>query len=338
MKTKIGHLIFGMLFLSITFSPFWGTETVRAEETVINFASWSTPKHYVSYTMNKWLEIVEKEGKGKVTIKHFPNGQLYKGKEVAKAVPRGAVDAGQLLRSHIMGTIKICQGGYLPFLLNDVKHATWFHSQPEVRNILDKEYEAHDIKLIWSGLIAAAGILNSKRPLVKPKDFKGLRLSTSGPIMGKLVANFGGKAQFVDYTELYMALKRKTIDGCWMPPGSVLGRKVYEVQEYMTICNANFPQFLYVMNLKKWKSLSKDVQNILLKAGKKAEEWNIAVVQKYSQAYTNKLKQLGLKIHVLTPEERKVWIDIAIPIWNEWAKEMGPKGKRMIEIAQSYQP
>ena len=288
--------------------------------------------------MRSWLEMVKAEGKDKINIKYFPNGQLYKGKALAKAVQRGALDMGQVLRAHLMGTIKICRGGYLPFLLKDVKHATWFHNQPEISEILDKAYEAQNMKVIWTGLIAPAGILNNKRPLVKPKDFKGLRLSTSGPIMGKLVANFGGKAQFVDYTELYMALKRKTIDGCWMPPGSVLGRKVYEVQKYMTICNANFPQFLYVMNLKKWKSLSKDVQNILLRAGKKAEEWNIAVVQKYCQAYTNKLKQLGLKIHVLTPKERKVWIDVAIPIWNEWAKEMGAKGKRMIEIAQSYQP
>jgi C4-dicarboxylate-binding protein DctP len=338
MKTKIGHLIFGMLFAGIAFSLFCITGTLRAEVTDITFATWGTPKHYSTFTVNKWLEMVKAEGKDKINIKYFPNGQLYKGKALAKALPRGAVDMGQVLRAHLMGTIKICRGGYLPFLLKDVKHATWFHNQPEIREILDKAYEAQNMKVIWAGLIAPAGILNSKRPLVKPKDFKGLRLSTSGPVMGKLVASFGGKAQFVDYAELYMALNRGTIDGAWMVPGSVIGRKIYEVQKYMTICNANFVQMLYAMNLNKWKSLSKDVQDILLRTGRKAEEMNVKIVEKYSQAYVNKIKELGVNVYVLTPEERKVWMDIAIPTWNDWAKEMGPKGKRMIEIAESYQP
>ena len=72
MKTKIGHLIFGMLFAGIAFSLFCITGTLRAEGTDITFATWSTPKHYSTFTVNKWLEMVKAEGKDKINIKYFP--------------------------------------------------------------------------------------------------------------------------------------------------------------------------------------------------------------------------------------------------------------------------
>ena len=78
----------------------------------------------------------------------------------------------------------------------------------------------------------------------------------------------GGSPTTMSSGELYMALQRGTINGTTRPMITGLGRKLYEVVDNLTITNMAYFTCVLAINKEKWESLPKDIQDIMIAAGK----------------------------------------------------------------------
>ena len=92
-------------------------------------------------------------------------------------------------------------------------------------------------------------MFNSKRPLAKPDDFKGLKIRAFSKGSADTIKALGGVPVVMSSSEMYMALQRGTVDGATTGMPAAVSRKIYEVQKYMTLANYTTAQFFVQGNL-----------------------------------------------------------------------------------------
>src|SRR3984885_12517399 len=119
-------------------------------------------------------QLAEKYTDGKVTVEVYPNSSLYKDKEELEAV--------QLLAPSIskFGPLGVKEFDVfdLPFLMSDDTHARQMMASPMMAG-LNKKLEAKGVAPLayWDN---GAHEYTANKPLVRPEDFRGLKMRIQG--------------------------------------------------------------------------------------------------------------------------------------------------------------
>ncbi len=92
-----------------------------------------------------------------------------------------------------------------------------------------------------------------------------------------------------------------------------------------------------MVNLKVWNSLPKEIQDIMLRAGREAEVNIIKEMQKYQiEVVDPTVLKRGIKIIPLPEKERERMKKACAPVWDEWLAKNGGTfnglGKKMFDI------
>jgi TRAP-type C4-dicarboxylate transport system substrate-binding protein len=65
------------------------------------------------------------------------------------------------------------------------------------------------------------------------------------------------------YVEVYLAMKQGTIDGMELPSFTMTSDKFQEVTKYYSLTRHSYPPIAYFMNLKRYQSLTPDLQKVV---------------------------------------------------------------------------
>lgn len=142
-----------------------------------------------------------------------------------------------------------------------------------------------------------------------PEDMKGVKLrmanSPSWIAMGKAL---GANPTPIAISEVYLALKTSAVDGQENPIPTTLLRKFYEVTKYMVLTSHLVDTIMPIINEKKWQSLSKEDQEILIKAAEKGREFCDSENLKIEENGIATLRQNGLTVYEI---DKKPWMKYA---------------------------
>lgn len=316
------------VFFTMVFNPL----LAAAKEVELKLASWGPTKHFVAEARNAWIAEVNETLAGKFKIVDYPGGQLYGPKDVHKAIAKGQIDLGVVLQPRMLAMVPLAQGVYLPFAFETAEDAAKAYSGESLA-IIEKAMEKKRLKLIYVSYLDPVQIFSNKGNIKTIDDFKGLRILSASPIFSEIMAKMGAAPDTsIPQTEQYMALKRSVSDSM---ASSIVGgyfQKMVEVAPYITKMNMTYPTILVCMNLKKWNKLTKEAQEAMLTIGKKYGAQTLAVSKGWEEKFTGALAQSGGTITTLPDAERAKIKMIAMPIWEEWAKENGKEGKRLLEL------
>lgn len=133
----------------------------------------------------------------------------------------------------------------------------------------------------------------------------------------------GMTLETIPWADLYNALSRGVVDGCWDMWASLVDERHAEVMKYYTDLDFSWDCNNVVVNKEKWDVLPQDIKNAILRAAKEAEAHMYKVQQSSENSYKEKLKKTpGFTIVTLTPQEREVFRKKAnMPaVWNELCK------------------
>ena len=82
---------------------------------------------------------------------------------------------------------------------------------------------------------------NSKRPITKVEDMKGLKMRTPPDTMlVDIMQALGAEAQQIKFAELYVALQQGVVDGQENPLMNIHASKLYEVQKHLALTSHQF--------------------------------------------------------------------------------------------------
>lgn len=301
-------------------------------EVELKLASWGPTQHYVAQARTVWIDEVNKALAGRYKIVEYPGGQLYGPKDVHKAAAKGQIDLAVALQPAMLAMVPMLQGVYLPFAFDSVDDVAKAYSGESLA-IIDKALEKKRLKLVYVSYLDGVQIFSNKGNIEKIDDFKGLRVLSTSPIFSEIISALGAAPDTsIPQTEQYMALKRSVADAMAQ---SIVGgyfQKSFEVAPYISKINMSYPTILVCMNLKKWKSLPKDVQDTLTTLGQKQTVYTLNVCKGWEAKFTGELSKAGGTVTVMNPEERQKIVEVSKTIWTKWAKENGKDAKRLLEL------
>ena len=302
--------------------------------TQINLSNQLPPSHFISKGMDVFAEKVAEHSEGEMEVKVFHSAQLFKDTEVVEAIQEGMVQLALVPVNKWSGMVPEADVFEMPFIFQDLDSPKKF-IEAGAGELLDKEFMSKGAKIVFWVDYGLVQYFNNVRPLKKPADFEGLKIRTFSKWTADTVEALGGTPAVMSSSEMYMALQRGTVDGATTGMTAAVSRKIYEVQKYMTLANYTTAQFFVQANLEWWDSLSDEEEEVLSKAGDDAAAFIRAQIAESEQAAYKVIKDNGLDIYELTPEDRKVFVEATAPVREDFTENTGEIGKKLMEIATS---
>ena len=273
---------------------------------------------YVS--MEKFAEDVAEKTNGHVTVEVFGNGQLGTEKEMLEQV--------------VAGTVQGMRGGQfdfsprllmftLPFLAQTRDQVTALLNSDLAKKVC-AEAEAETGTVIIN-LCDAGGwrqFTNSKHPITKPDDLKGLKMRTNGMnTIDKTFIALGATTTTIPYSDLYMGLKTAVADGQENPWVNVEGMKFYEVQKYFTEVNYQFHPDPFYVNVAWWNSLPEEYREIITECAADMGTYNDQLIDENQEKAKQVVIDAGCEVYVPSEDELKAFQDAVQVVYDQCIEE-----------------
>jgi len=294
-------------------------------------------KHPVGANVIDFKQELEKISGGQMKVEIYDSAQLYKGNEVPQAVGAGSVDMGVVLIDEYAGTIPAV-GLFSVAFMFPTYEILGKAAAPEspVRKEIDELIRKTGTRVLWWQDYGPVQLLaKGDTPIVTPADIKGKKVRVLGKPSGDFIAALGGVPVKIGGSEQFIAYQRGTVDVGMTGTTAIESRKIYEIMKSVTITNHAQTEFLVVINDKLWDGLSTKEKEWMTKAARFAEEKMRGETKNDNLNSENFIKaKTTMKVINLTPEQIKAWQAAAAPAVQEYIKDAGPAGQRLVDAVR----
>ncbi|MFH1155367.1 MAG: TRAP transporter substrate-binding protein DctP, partial [Pseudomonadota bacterium] len=302
-------------------------------KTVFRLSNQLPPSHHISKGLDIFAAKVSEYSKGEMELKVFHSAQLFKDTEVVEALQNELMEMGIIPINKWSGMIPATDIFEVPFIFNELPSIKNF-IEAGADEILDKEFRKKQVKTVFWVDYGYVQFFNNKHPITKPQDFAGLKMRTFSSGDSETLQALGASPTVMSSSEMYMAMQRGTVDGGTTGMPAAVSRKLMEVQKFMTMANYATPEFIVQANLDWWKKLTEGEKEVILKAGKVAEE-SIRQSVAESEAKAEKtLAENGVRIYRLTAADRQVFIAATNPVQQVYLNNTGDIGNKLLTLAK----
>jgi len=273
----------------------------------------------------RFKAIVEKNSGGNYKVDIFPAGQLGDEQKMVKDARRGSIDGAVVAINNITPFAKAVGVLTLPYLMQSFKDsvvATTGELGDKWRNILIKDAGVH---LMGWGYSNFRVLTNSKRPVTKLADLKGLKLRVpKNAIMIETWKALGAEPVPMAWPETFTALQQKVVDGQDNPHVANYAMKFYEVQDYTSEVHYLFSLQPLIFGEKFFQSLSAEDQAMFTRAGIEAQQFNLLF--SVTEAETAKQNMIKEGVEYFEIEDEDQWAQIAMDkVWPKFYESVGGK-------------
>jgi tripartite ATP-independent transporter DctP family solute receptor len=269
---------------------------------------------------------------GRLSVQMYPSMQLGGEKETIEQTQIGAI---QMLRvsvgamGPIVDDINVVN---MPFLFRNTAHAEAIMDGPIGQELLDKITASPNAGLVALGWMdsGARSLYNTKRPIEKIEDVKGLKFRVIGnPIFIDMMNALGGNGVAMGYDQVFSALQTGVIDGAENNPPSYVFSNHYTAAKYYSLTEHLIIPEVLVFSKRAWTSLGGDDQDLLKKFAREAQLEERELWSKYEQLAMDKAKAAGCQIVEIA--DKAPFQHAVKPVWDKY----GPKYQDMIGRIQA---
>ena len=217
----------------------------------------------------------------------------------------------------------------IPFLFRDYDHARRVLDGPIGQDILAKFPSKGIIALAWTEN-GFRHLTNSRRPVVKPDDVKGLKVRTmQNPVHIQAFQSIGVQPTPMAFSELFTSLQQGVVDGQENPIPVILSSKFAQVQKHLSLTGHVYSPSLLLMSPKLWNSLSEADKAHFREAAKVGSAAQRKKVNDDENAGIAQLKSDGME--VVTNVDGQAFRNAMTPVWSEFAKKYGADNIKRIQ-------
>ncbi|MEO8441776.1 MAG: TRAP transporter substrate-binding protein DctP [Betaproteobacteria bacterium] len=288
---------------------------------------------------DEMVQIIAREAKAAnvdLEIQVYPGSSLIKPNEQWNAMVNGQLDISSFPLDYASGKVRAFGATLMPGLVRNHERAARLNDSQFMKDIKAKIEQAGVIVLADAWL---AGAVASKKACIRvPADLKGLKIRSAGPTFAAMWQSAGASIVSIPSNEVYNALQTGVAEATDTSCGSFVSFRLYEQVKCLTAPGENALWFMYepvLMSKKSFDRLNKNQQEVLRKAGKKAQDYFAKEAKGLDEAMVKDFKAHNVEVITLTPAEYDQWIKIAQQSsYAEFAKEV-PDGKKLIDAALS---
>jgi TRAP-type transport system periplasmic protein len=268
-----------------------------------------------------YAKALTERSKGELDVTFHGGTLLTKETDIMNAVKSGNIAIGN--PGGASATVFPEMGVFLTgYLISDYPQA-YTILNGKVGDELDKTFqEKYGVKVLYYFDYGFRHFWNAKRPIVVPKDLRGLKIRAQpSKVFADTINSLGGVAVPLGWAEVITAAQQGVIDGADLPVVNMIPLKAYEVSKYYSLTGHNYGATLIGMNLKMFNDLRPDQQKLLLDTGREAQ----GVVRKVTEdvdtlaSAKKQLEPLGMTVN---EPDHGPFIDLAKQkLWPQYEKQ-----------------
>ena len=269
-----------------------------------------------------FANIVRERTGGRINIKQYPGSSLVQGQQDREfsAMRQGIIDILVGAPVNWSGTVKECGMWALPFLFPDHKaYDAAIASEVMTKDFFDVIRKA-GAEPLAVGETGYRQLSNSKRPVIKPDDVKGLKVRiVASPMYNEIMSGMGANPTAMSWADAQPALASGAVDGQENPLEVFLAAKINTLgQKFVTKWNYSNDILLFAIANPIFSGWSAADQKIVREAGIDAAAQQIALVRKLYAEDVDRVRALGVDVHVPTPAESTQWQIACRRVYARW--------------------
>lgn len=294
-----------------------GTEPVTIKVS-INIAKTFT----IVQELYAMAERVRDRTNGQLNIEIYEASVLGSDSEVYEQVMAGTIDS---MCYTIAGQASIhpefnIEDLPFPFADRDTAYAALDGEYGQaITDIIEADGELKNLGFVEMGF---RSISNSKNPITRPEDMKGLKIGTANSALRVAVFEaLGAQPVTMAWSEVFSALQQKVLDGYECPMTTMDSSSFPDVQKYCTVTGHFWTNYCFIINANSWKSIPAENQAIF------QEEVNTLVANVREQnikddaSLVASLTEQGME--VTEDFDRDAFITAVQPVIDEWKDKFG---------------
>lgn len=283
------------------------------------------------YWMNQVTELTD----GAITFQHFPAEQLAPADQILQKIKDGVAQAGYVGIGYVSDDLPLNGGTMLPGVVeNTVTASEAYWNLLSSDSLLRQEFLDNGVVPVFAVLLPPYQVVLNRAPVQTMADLKGLKLRVSGSM--SLVANaIGASPVSMSAPDIYMAMRRGTLDGSLLPVTSITPYKIDEVTQSVS-SNASFGSFgiTVVMDAETYAQLTDAQKAAIKKAGDQTVEHLSTVLQQGVEESLAAFRDSGITVYSFSDELQQKLAPKFDAVQERWAarmKERGLPGAKALE-------
>lgn len=271
--------------------------TGEGEEYTFKYAHISSVENVWHTQAEKFAEELEKLSDGRMKIDFYPMGQLGNENDMLQQLETGTLDFAIITTAQLSNRSDDLNAWAMPFMFDSVEEGIEMSKSEPAVQILEGLEEQGLIGLGYN-FVGNRYVMMIDTAIESPEDLDGKKIRiTGGPAVQDFWNATGASPESMPRTEIYTALQTGVIDGIEIDFGSILEEKYYEVANYLTLTNHYTFAGIDVMSKAVFDSLPPEDQEIILEAGRIAEEWGGEDTIAAEERHLEELQEVGLTIN-----------------------------------------
>lgn len=272
----------------------------------------------------KWEEIVEKESNGKIVFKNYLNGVLHAAKHGFRATMTDICDLTHAYPGYQSASFSLSHINDLPYALN-TQHGGSLAMETLYPKYFKQEYEKMGV-LLGCWVTTSEYNLIAKKPVRTLEDLKGMKIRSFGGLCSTTLELLGAVPVMVQSAESYTAFQNGVVDAVLYPDSSMVSYRLYEVGKYHTRIALTRMGVPYAMSPQFFNRLSPDMKRFMYAKLRQASQLAAVSYEVDDIAARKTLKENGVEMIVLTPEEMARFKKAVEPMWENFVKENEARG------------
>ena len=289
----------------------------------------STHKALVEY----FQKPVEEKSGGTIKVEIYPNSALGGDAELTESVAMGSLTAALPSTSVLVAYSPDFGVMDMPWLFSNAQNA--FEAMDgDMGDYFNQKLEAVGIHCLGYSYNGLRSMTNNVRPITKPEDLKGLKMRVmENQVFIDFFNTLGASATPMSFNELFTGLQQNTVDGQENPPSLIYASRLQEVQKYLSVTE-HVNNFLgFIINKNFYDGLAQEQQQIVTEAAAEFVKQQRQMELQDTQVYIDKLKESGMQVNTLTPEEKTAFKEALAPMYEKYKAEFG---EEIFSMAEEY--
>ena len=233
-----------------------------------------TPGNPRSVAADRMAAQLRERSNGRIEMRVAGSEQLGSDVAMLTGLRTGTLDMSVNSQGPVSSVVPELAAFGLPFLFADGRAAYRVIDGAMGQEIARKLEGVGLVSLGWwdNGI---RHITNSKRPINRPEDLRGLKIRTpADPATIDTFQALGAATQQVNFGELYVALQQGVVDGQENPLANIQSAKLHEVNRFISLTSHKWECSPFVASRIAWGRLNEADRRLIAEVGREATEHN----------------------------------------------------------------
>lgn len=279
--------------------------------------------HPITQGARKFGDLLQTASGGRMKVRVYGSASLGNEMQMQSALQGGVQDFSIATTTTLVGMVKEYSVLDMPYM---------FRTTAEADAVLDGAIGKQLFALLEPKNLIGLSYMeqgfrdttNSKHPIVKWEDFKGLKIRVQPSAFYVDMFNaLGANAVPMTINEVYTAMETRAIDGHENSLAAINSNRFQEVQKYLSLTGHAYNAVALLMSKKTFDRLNDDERRMVADAARQAAVQQRVASRQLAGSLLEKLRKDGMTINEVSAAEKQRLAEKLQPVVDKYAGIIG---------------